>query len=181
MHKINIKFTFFLIFLYVSTVLILLLSSDNQKILSEIGHYSPLKVGDSATLIIGETFYKEKMKIDTTKNILLCFLKSTCPSCKSYIKKLQKSKNLIVKNNTEIIAVIADEPWIAKNFVNEMEIDFPVIIDHDLSLFKSYRIKFTMCIILVNQLNKIEYIQQFSTPFDNVLNDIIKIVGAQND
>ncbi len=77
-------------------------------------------------------------RFDGEKPALLVFFETDCPTCRLSFPYLNKLSQAIGKGSAEIIAVSQDNESATREFVRQMQVSFPVLMDRDLSVSRLY-------------------------------------------
>lgn len=110
---------------------------------------------------------------DTSKYQLFHFWSLSCGYCLEewpQLEILDREKSLDV----QVIAVNSfEEPYEILEFVEEMDVSFPVVFDIDKSLYQSFEGRFVPLSFLLDQNHKVLSVHQYS---DNLTEDIAKVI-----
>jgi peroxiredoxin len=108
------------------------------------------------------------------KTTLLAFIETDCPACRltlPYLNRLAES----IGEAANIIAVSQDAVGPTRKLAGEMDIAFPVVIDHDLSISRLFDPKFVPALFLMDPEGKVV---RAEVGFDkNELNEIATIMA----
>src|SRR5215467_6885033 len=89
------------------------------------------------------------------KTTLLAFIETDCPACRLTLPYLNRLAEAIGESVANVIAVSQDGVGPTRKLVSEMEITFPVIIDHDLNISRLFDPRFVPALFLIDPEGKI--------------------------
>lgn len=102
----------------------------------------PVPVGNKAPNVTAKTADGKTIHLSDFKgkrNLVLVFYQgSFCPVCGQQLSNLQENMSSFKAQDTEIIAVSADDQPHALNTVGEHGLTFPVLPDHDKKVIKAF-------------------------------------------
>lgn len=109
--------------------------------------------------------------IGDNKNAIIVYGAAWCPACQKFLKELKQYDNHLAKTNTKIILV--EFPYIPMekqlenyenetiSYINQLNIDYDVYLDNELSILNTYKIDKVPAITMV-------YNNKELSLFDNV-------------
>ena len=119
-----------------------------------------MQVGGQAPSFTGTTITGDTISLDgvlQNKDALLVFWTTWCPSCISEIPEIEK----FYKENKNEIAVIGINAGESKDkvqrFIDRQDISYPVVIDEDQSISKSYGLVGVPTLVLIGSDHLVKY------------------------
>ncbi len=163
-----------------SVVAILLLANQNHW-LSEIIHYeSPVKIGEKAYIFEAMSLHNEPVNIKQS-NALLYFFRLDCDACKEAFPTMIKNYYALKKVDIQLVGIASDNKMALIKFIQQYQIEFPIIADPTQKIFAKYRVHFVPLVVLVDKTQKICFYQNPHQRIEDVLSELSQCVaGSQN-
>lgn len=136
-EKTNCRWFLFLHFTFILSLLLLNACEKKNKIDQE------QQLGKPAPIFTLKDIYGNRLSIDKWKGkvVLLRFWATRCESCKVEMPKLQSSfMNLLAEGFLVVAVNVEDPPEKAGEFVRELGLTFPILIDENQKVTNLYQV-----------------------------------------
>ena len=97
----------------------------------------------------------DKQRYEAVKPALLVFFETDCPTCRLTFPYLNKLAQAIQPDSAEIIGVSQDNEAATREFVQQMNVQFPVVLDGDLAVTRQYDPVAVPTLFLVDAAGKV--------------------------
>ena len=96
-----------------------------------------LQTGDQAPQFFLEQLNRQSLSFDSEVGpTLLVFFETDCPTCRLTIPYLNKLAREVT--NTQVLGISQDSEAATRELVEQLPIEFPVVLDRDLSVSRAY-------------------------------------------
>src|SRR5262245_1732508 len=81
---------------------------------------------------------QNEQRYEAGKPALLIFFETDCPTCRLTFPYLNRLAQTIGAESAEIIAISQDSEAATREFISQMQVGFPVMLDCDLAVTQQY-------------------------------------------
>src|SRR5580693_3742790 len=93
------------------------------------------------------------------KPSLVIFIETDCPTCRLTIPYINRLAEAVDESFANILAVSQDDELATKNLVDEMSMNFPVVIDRDLGISRLFDPQTVPTIFLLDSQGRITQVE----------------------
>ncbi len=114
-----------------------------------------LKIGDSAPPFELAQLGGERQRFETGRPSLLIFFESDCPTCHLTLPYLNKLALSLDGAAVSLIGISQDDPQPTRELIEQLSINFPIVLDQDLSVSRQYDPQAVPTLFLIDADGKI--------------------------
>ncbi len=118
-----------------------------------------LRPGDRAPLLIGFTLdgqpYLEQPEGSLT---ILVFFKASCPTCRLLLPRLENLHRAYPSSGWRLLGIGQDTPQTLQHLTQELQLSFPILVDHELTSSLNYRLTHVPTTFLIHPNGQIAHI-----------------------
>lgn len=142
------------------------LTRQNSYISDIIDHEKIPDIGSKASLFSEQTIDGKNIDIKNS-DALLIFFDSACPTCVENVPKYQTFYKNHKSNSLQTVLISRESPVQLKKFIEDFQIDIPVISDKQKKIFWEYRVKYVPLAVLVGRDGRYKVYQDYGQPIED--------------
>lgn len=162
------------------SISIILLVNQNHWLSEIIRYESPIKIGQRAYLFETRSVKDEPVNI-TSGNAILYFFKLNCDACQESFPAIIKNYSKFKTDGLQVIGISADNKIELIKFIDQNQIQFPIIADPKQQIFTKYRIHFVPLVVMVDSQNRICFYQKSNQSLEDVIFELDQCCKVENN
>ena len=138
-----------------------------------------VKIGSLAPEFSLATLDKQVLQLSDFegKSLIINFWGTFCPPCVNEMPALQKQYNQWKEDNVVVLGINLSESTITvKNFINQYDITFPIVIDNNDQIRKRYNVRYYPTTFFVDSSSIIQEIFIGEMKEEDIINGINKLI-----
>ena len=171
MRNEKLMFMGLVVLIVISSVAVFLLIQQNSGLSEILKHEEVPKIGDKAYLFTEKALDGNVVSNKDTTTLLV-FMNAQCQSCAKSLPILNAAHDSLQTLGAQVIGIISEPELIARSYIEEHTILFPVIADPDKKIFEKSKIRTVMLTILVDKNGKIRHYQNYGDGIKRTLDKI---------
>jgi peroxiredoxin len=178
MRNEKLMFIGLVVLIVISSLAVILLIQQNSGLSEILKHEKVPKIGDKAYLFTTESLDGTMVSIKDTTTLLV-FMNTQCQTCAMSLPVVNAAYDSLRSLGVQVIGIISEPDLIARSYIEEHVIPFPVIADPDKKIFKKSKIRTVMLTVLVDKIGKIQYYQNYGDGIKRTLEKVFHQISNE--